>query len=192
MSVQYKSTDGWKNISSSSNNAVDTVENGNMSPVTSIAVYDALNSFAKIYTVGGRIINSASDTTEGYGIATITLQNGIARIDFEAKITTAGTATTQLFDWGLNRDILKNKEPLIPTITPVKGGTAIYFNGSGSAMVATGVGGSMGLAGDFNVVNQFWTPARMYLKEESVNAGSWPSNYFATDTIIVGTCFGTY
>lgn len=28
MSVQYKSTDGWKNISSSSNNAVDTVENG--------------------------------------------------------------------------------------------------------------------------------------------------------------------
>jgi len=30
MSVQYKSADGWKNISSSSNNAVDTVENGNI------------------------------------------------------------------------------------------------------------------------------------------------------------------
>ena len=42
MSVQYKSSDGWKNISSSSNNAVDTVENGNMNPVTSNAVYDAL------------------------------------------------------------------------------------------------------------------------------------------------------
>ena len=28
MSVQYLSSDGWKNISSSSNNAVDTVENG--------------------------------------------------------------------------------------------------------------------------------------------------------------------
>lgn len=40
MSVQYKTSDGWKNISSSSNNAVDTVENGNMNPVTSNAVYD--------------------------------------------------------------------------------------------------------------------------------------------------------
>ena len=45
MSVQYKSADGWKNISSSSNNAVDTVENGNMNPVTSNAVYDALPIF---------------------------------------------------------------------------------------------------------------------------------------------------
>lgn len=45
MSVQYKSADGWKNISSSSNNAVDTVENGNMNPVTSNAVYDAINAF---------------------------------------------------------------------------------------------------------------------------------------------------
>lgn len=40
MSVQYKSADGWKNISSSSNNAVDTVENGNMNPVTSNAVWE--------------------------------------------------------------------------------------------------------------------------------------------------------
>ena len=38
MSVQYKSADGWKNISSSSNNTVDTVENGNMNPVTFNAV----------------------------------------------------------------------------------------------------------------------------------------------------------
>lgn len=43
MSVQYKTSDGWKNISSSSNNAIDTIENGNMSPVTSNAVYDKLN-----------------------------------------------------------------------------------------------------------------------------------------------------
>lgn len=44
MSVQYKTADGWKNISSSSNNAVDTVENGNMNPVTSKAVYDKLKA----------------------------------------------------------------------------------------------------------------------------------------------------
>lgn len=45
MSVQYKTSDGWKNISSSSNNAVDTLENGNMNPVTSNAVYDAMPTF---------------------------------------------------------------------------------------------------------------------------------------------------
>lgn len=51
MSVQYKSADGWKNISSSSNNAVDTVENGNMNPVTSNAVYDKFASIAAVDAV---------------------------------------------------------------------------------------------------------------------------------------------
>lgn len=51
MSVQYKSADGWKNISSSSNNAVDTVENGNMNPVTSNAVYDKLNVVGQVYDI---------------------------------------------------------------------------------------------------------------------------------------------
>jgi len=48
MSVQYKSADGWKNISSS-NNAVDTVENGNMNLVTSNAVYDSTVAKLKQY-----------------------------------------------------------------------------------------------------------------------------------------------
>lgn len=51
MSVQYKSADGWKNISSSSNNAVDTVENGNMNPVTSNAVYDKLQALGQRYQI---------------------------------------------------------------------------------------------------------------------------------------------
>ena len=60
MGIQYKSNGTWKNISSSSNNAVDTVENGNMNPVTSNAVYDmiaALSPFNKtptlVATTGG-------------------------------------------------------------------------------------------------------------------------------------------
>jgi hypothetical protein len=42
MAVKYKKNGTWYDISSSSNNAVDAVENGNMNPVTSNAVYDAL------------------------------------------------------------------------------------------------------------------------------------------------------
>jgi len=51
MSVQYKSADGWKNISSSNNSAdtVDTVENGKMNPVTSNAVYDSTVAKLKQY-----------------------------------------------------------------------------------------------------------------------------------------------
>jgi hypothetical protein len=44
MAVLYKTNGEWKDISSSSNNAVDAVENGNMNPVTSNAVYDAMNT----------------------------------------------------------------------------------------------------------------------------------------------------
>lgn len=42
MAVKYKKNGTWYDISSSSNNAVDTVENGNLNPVTSNAVYDYL------------------------------------------------------------------------------------------------------------------------------------------------------
>lgn len=44
MAVQYKKNGTWYDISGSSNNAVDAIENGNLNPVTSNAVYDALNT----------------------------------------------------------------------------------------------------------------------------------------------------
>lgn len=44
MAVKYKKNGTWYDISSSSNNAVDAVENGNLNPVTSNAVYDALKA----------------------------------------------------------------------------------------------------------------------------------------------------
>lgn len=42
MGVKYKKNGTWYDISSSSNNAIDAVENGNLNPVTSNAVYDNL------------------------------------------------------------------------------------------------------------------------------------------------------
>ena len=83
MSVQYKSSDGWKNISSSSNNAVDTVENGNMNPVTSNAVYDALNNTVKHYmpivnsyfASGAQASSAGSMTSTGISGEGIVFQN---------------------------------------------------------------------------------------------------------------------
>lgn len=65
MSVQYKTSDGWKNISSSSNNAVDTVADGNMSPVTSNAVFDGLTQ-----EVSDRNTAISNDRTSHFGCNT--------------------------------------------------------------------------------------------------------------------------
>lgn len=57
MAVKYKKNGTWYDISSSSNNAVDAVENGNLNPVTSNAVYDYLApvDISSTVTVGSGI-----------------------------------------------------------------------------------------------------------------------------------------
>ena len=65
--------DGWKNISSSSNNAVDTIENGNMNPVTSNAVYDALNASETTITGSTRTVTITARTTEWYALTAPTI-----------------------------------------------------------------------------------------------------------------------
>lgn len=73
MSVQYKTSDGWKNISSSSNNAVDSVADGNMSPVTSNAVYDKFASIAAVDSVtNGDLHPVTSNAVYDYPIDSIT------------------------------------------------------------------------------------------------------------------------
>lgn len=96
MSVQYKTSDGWKNISSSSNNAVDTVENGNMNPVTSNAVYDKLNTkqdIIKTITVHANtwrdyitVENRLTDWVQ-VGIASPTIPSGYIALRYFAEIS---------------------------------------------------------------------------------------------------------
>lgn len=51
MSVKYKKNGTWYDIGSSSNNAVDAIENGNLNPVTSNAVYDYFNPTSTNVTI---------------------------------------------------------------------------------------------------------------------------------------------
>lgn len=99
MSVQYKTSDGWKNISSSSNNAVDTVADGNMNPVTSNAVYDKLYGNAGTYyskavdrPSGGWTINSTTGHME-ISAADLTISNVPAGV-YLAWIEVSGDANT--------------------------------------------------------------------------------------------------
>ena len=101
MSVQYKTNGGWKNISSSSNNAVDTVADGNMSPVTSNAVYDKLFADAgKYYSKsvsrpsGGWTINSSTGRMI-VSSADLTIANVPAGV-YLAWIEASGDANTSV------------------------------------------------------------------------------------------------
>ena len=104
MSVKYKSSDGWKDISSSSNNAVDTVENGNMNPITSNAVFDGLtqevtnrntaisndrtshfgcNPSGSVSIIGAQIITSSvswTATSNGYVCFNVRLTEGTGAV----------------------------------------------------------------------------------------------------------------
>lgn len=134
------------------------------------------------YQINGKLINSANDSIVGYGSACVLLlQNGIARIDFSAKIETAGTNMNN-FTWGLNRDYFIAATG--KTITPIYGGVLEYLKSSGINAERRGMGGI------FIVGDQFWVPARVY--DAAGNAGSWASGNIDVDTCLFGTCYGTY
>lgn len=78
MSVQYKESGTWKNISSSSNNAVDTVENENMNPVTSNAVWE----WSRYENVVRLNFQTNNDGTGGILIDTTTYDTADKQIEY--------------------------------------------------------------------------------------------------------------
>lgn len=94
MSVQYKESGTWKDISSGSNNAVDTVEDGNMSPITSNAVYDALTT---VYdSVYNRLKPKVWTTSINIGTSTwtVTISRSVDMVHVKLRCTASGTATS--------------------------------------------------------------------------------------------------
>jgi hypothetical protein len=96
MAVLYKTNGEWKDISSSSNNVVDAVENGNLNPVTSNAVYDVMNTkqdVIKIITVHAddwrnytTIENRYTDWVQGQ-ITSPTIPSGYIPLRFFAEVS---------------------------------------------------------------------------------------------------------
>ena len=110
--------------------------------------------------------------------------NGIARVDFNIKITTSGTSSSN-FQCGLNRDLLSSINSNIPTITPIKGGSLTYYATSGSV-----TDNKMDYGGLMTSVNQFWQPARIY--DTSGSIGSWGADQYVANQRIIGVCYGTF
>lgn len=141
MSVQYKSADGWKNISSSSNNAVDTVENGNMNPVTSNAVYDKL----KVTNITGLTVDSHVESYTALRMGDLVIVSIV--VGFE------GVTTNTYID--LITGLPKNKAMQSISVPNEYGntGTATFMiNGSGTV-----------LAGKCSTANNFYYAQIVYL-----------------------------
>lgn len=140
------------------------------------------------YRVIGKIFDAISGTFEGVGTAVITLSGGIARIDFTVRVTVADT--TDRGQWGLNSNYFSATTG--KTITAQQGGVISYYKPDGTANYdRQGFGGCMTTVSATN----YWKPARIYKASSNPDTyatGSWGNNLFPVDTVITGTCFGTY
>lgn len=142
------------------------------------------NTKPQIYVRNDVLLNSVGGTVQGFGAAMITMQNGIARIDFNLKITVAETVQN-VFTWGINRDYftaLTGKQ-----ISPQVGGSCVYYDSNNVIYEAR-----TDLGGIFSVNGQFWQPARVYDDNGTYKSGGWASMAFQQNSRIVGTCWGTY
>lgn len=136
------------------------------------------------YESSGFIINSSASEITGYGRVAITLKEGIAEIKFSARIHSNNMSSN--FDWGLNRDLLRNLIPELPYITPISNkSNLLFFAPTGEALVDL-----MGYGAMAAQTNQFWTPARMYKTDGAT--GTWASDRFPANSYITGTVYGTY
>lgn len=137
----------------------------------------------QIFNRSDVLLNVMGGTLRGFGSATVYMQNGIARIDFNIKVSVNETVSN-VGTWGINRDYftaLTGK-----TITPLEGGVVTYYNNEQIYASRVDFGGT------FLVTGQFWKPARVYDDNGTKKVGGWNSNVFASGDRFIGTCFGTY
>lgn len=185
--INFRSGDdlvcGLRTVKGSGSNGFPLLQQINSADNASTNIYtEAYPPPCSRYQINGKLISSANDSIVGYGSACVLLlQNGIARIDFSAKIETAGTNINN-FTWGLNRDYFIDATG--KTITPIYGGVLEYLKSSGIDAERRGMGGI------FIVSDHFWVPSRVY--DTGGNAGSWASGNIDVGTCLFGTCYGTY
>lgn len=143
--------------------------------------YLSNNNVAQVIHVNGNLLYDANNHISGIGCATITLNNGVATIDFALQITSS-TATGDEFDWGISRDLLKALSPAVPDITPVSGGFWDLYGYNETRMQ---------IAPAFQASGNLWKFGRYY--ENTMSAiGIWVSRMFSNGNHLHGVIYGTY
>ena len=138
------------------------------------------DSFAKVTPVLTAIGNCMSGTAIVVdGIVTCTYQlNDIMKVDFNLKVTTAGSGTD---NFGISPTLIRSLNPEIPTITPISGGNLQIFGSSGSLLT-----GNIGMS----MIDSegLWRPSRLVSDVQT----AFNESAMSANLTLVGTCYGTY
>lgn len=138
------------------------------------------DSFADRPYVMNAIGNCMSGTAvQCDGIVTCTYQmNDIMQIDFNIKITTAGSGSSA---YGISRNLLRQLNADIPIITPMDGGKLEVYTSAG-ALVTSRIGQT------FMANDALWQPAH-------ISGGAitgLAESVMTSGLTLVGTCYGKY
>lgn len=140
-------------------------------------LYDDFTNASPVLTAIGNCMSGTAIAVNG--ICTLTHQmNDVMQIDFDLRVTTAGSGTGVC---GISPTLLRNLNSAIPEITPIDGGRLRIFNSSGSLL------GSY--AGEtLSVLNGLWIPS--YISNGAI--ARFDERTLSSGVTLNGTCYGTY
>ena len=124
----------------------------------------------------GTSVAGMGSCTMTYGI------NDVARIDFDFKITTAGTGSAE---FGMSRALLRQINNDIPVLSPTDGGNLSIYDASG-ALVNTACSALM-LSSEYN--ENLWVPATLNSTGEITRMSE---SDLTAGMRFVGVCYATY
>lgn len=164
------------------NNLTSTSTDKPLSAAQGKALNDALSALGPTqYSVHGLIANE-DGAFRAYGSAHIFIVGTYAYISYMYKVSAAST-TSNNFNYGLSRDLIKNLNTAIPSITPYSGGIATVYDTTGSI-----VSGTIQYGMYHDAKGQFWALAR--LADTSGTSGDWPSTKFPVGQMVIGVAIG--
>lgn len=138
---------------------------------------DSFTNITPVMTANGKIMSGTA--LAGTGVVTCTHKfNDVMQIDFQLKITTAGSGTGT---YGILTSLIRTINTEIPPITPQNGGVLNIFTSSG-ALSTTHIGTTFLADGDY------WTPARHL----SGVITKIDESFFTANMFMSGTVYATY
>lgn len=146
-----------------------------------------------MFFVDGLLAENDSNTIHAYGRATVLLAHGIALVSFSINVQDANSTSSTDFSFCIRPAKLTSLNGAIPAITPVQGGTCIYFEKSTKGGASAQLFGVLnGNGGTMLTFNGNWQFARVYQNYPETLVGGWPTAMFTTSVNMSGLCFGTY
>ena len=140
----------------------------------------------RYYRLIGEFVKSTTQSTRGYGVATIDLIGDIARIDYTFHITNY-SGTSDDFNWGISVNALRQLSGgEMPYLYPMQGGW--FWTNQNNNAELLGYGSMWSPTNLDHRDDLYWLPARAYTQQGDV--GGWPSNMVRQSGLWMGCCFG--